>query len=156
MRTWRGMTAALCGACLAAATAGAEQMSVQVKNGQLRDKPAFLGKLLGPVAYGDRVTVVQKQGEWVDVTSPSGASGWIHQSALTPKRVVLNAGAQDVRAAASGEELALASKGFNSDVEADFKSKNRNIDFTWIDRMEKIKVSAQDAQSFLHEGGVTP
>jgi hypothetical protein len=138
---------------LAAASAQAEVMSVQVKNGQLRDKPSYLGKVLAPVAYGDRLTVAARQGEWVSVTAAAGA-GWIHQSALTAKKVVLKAGAENVGTAASGEELALAGKGFNSDVEADFKSKNKNIDFTWIDRMEKIRVAPAESQAFLKEGGL--
>jgi len=34
--------------------AAEEEMHVQVKNGQLRDAPSFLGKLVAPVAYGER------------------------------------------------------------------------------------------------------
>ena len=143
----------LAGLLLSAAAAQAEMMSVQVKNGQLRDKPSYLGKVLAPVAYGDRLTVSGRQGDWVNVTTGAGA-GWIHQSALTAKKVVLKAGAENVGTAASGEEMALAGKGFNSDVEADFKAKNKNIDFTWIDKMEKIRVTTAESQAFLKEGGL--
>ena len=90
------------------------------------------------------------------MTVPSGQTGWVHTSALTKKKIALKAGDQNVQTAASGEELALAGKGFNSDVEADFKAKNRNIDFTWVDKMEKIKIAADAMQQFLQAGGIQP
>lgn len=138
------------------AARAAEQMSVQVQNAQLRADASFLGKLTGTVPYGTRVTVLQARGDWRQVQAPGGAGGWLHQSALTKKVIAMKAGAQDVAQTASGDELALAGKGFNSDVEADFKSKNKDIDFTWIDRMEKFKVSMDEITRFLNEGQVKP
>jgi hypothetical protein len=46
---------------------------------------------------------------------PVRKTGWLHQSALTKKTISMKAGGQDVATAASGDELALAGKGFNSD-----------------------------------------
>jgi uncharacterized protein YgiM (DUF1202 family) len=135
---------------------GPVAMSVQVKNGQMRATPSFLGKLVGPLNYGDRLQVLEQQGDWSKVTAPGGQTGWVHSSALTKKKIAMKAGDQNAQAGASGDELALAGKGFNSDVEADFKAKNRNIDFTWVDRMEKIKVTPEAMQQFLKEGGIQP
>jgi SH3-like domain-containing protein len=146
-------------AVLGGVSAGAatpSEMSVQVKNVQLRSTPSFLGKPVAGLGYGDRVGVLEKQDVWLKVTAPGGESGWIHQSALTPRKIVLKAGADEVGTTASSEELALAGKGFNSDVEAEFKSQNKDIDFTWIDKMEKIAVSPDEMTRFLKEGGVAP
>ena len=55
-------------------------MSVQVKEAQLRSTPSFLGSIVGPVSYGERVQTMQKQGDWVDVKSSKNLRGWIHQS----------------------------------------------------------------------------
>jgi uncharacterized protein YgiM (DUF1202 family) len=140
-------------ACAASAATPAA-MSVQVRNGQLRATPSFLGQVVAPLAYGDQVQIVQQEGPWMKVTAPGMKSGWIHSSALTKKKIVMQAGAADVEKAASGEELALASKGFNSDVEAEFKAQNKDIDFAWVDRMEKYKVDAEEMKEFLEEGGV--
>ena len=145
----------LAGAATAFGDASAA-MSVQVKNGQIRATPSFLGKVVAPLSYGDRVQVLETRNDWMNVTGPGGQSGWVHSSALTKKKIVMSSGSQDVQTGASGDELALASKGFNSDVEADFKSKNKDIDFTWVDRMEKYKVSPQEMRQFLKEGGVQP
>lgn len=140
----------------AAFAAGPATRSVQVKSGQIRSTPSFLGPVVAPLNYGDQVQVLETQNQWLKITSPGGQTGWVHGSALTKKKIVMNAGSQDVQTGASGDELALASKGFNSDVEADFKAKNKNIDFRWVDKMEKIKVSAEEMRTFLAEGGVKP
>lgn len=148
------LSLALAGIATAAFAAGTATMSVQVKNGQIRATPSFLGRVVAPLSYGDRVQVVETRNDWMNVTGPKGQSGWVHSSALTKKTIVMASGSQDVQTGASGDELALASKGFNSDVEADFKSKNKNVDFTWVNRMEKYKVSPEEMQKFLKEGGV--
>jgi len=130
-------------------------MSIQVKEGQLRSAPSFLGSIVGPVSYGDRVETVQKQGDWVEVKSPKNLRGWIHESALTTKQVVLNPGAQ-TQSAASSQEIALAGKGFNSDVEAQYRRSNARIDYAWVNRMETFRVSREQMISFLEEGRVKP
>ncbi len=153
----RVMLIAGLGAALACpAWAGTTQMSVQVRNGQVRATPSFLGSIVAPVAYGERVTVVQTQGEWMKVSTTGGKTGWIHNSALSKKTIVMKAGDQNVQTGASGDELALAGKGFNSDVEAQFKANNKDVDFTWVDKMEKMKVSPEESAAFLKEGGLKP
>ena len=121
---------------LAAATSLAGQMSVQVQNGVLRDKASFLGKPVGNVAYGDRVDVLASQGDWRQVRSASGATGWIHSSALDSKRVTLAAASgNDVQLAASSDEVALAGKGFSQEVETEYKKQNRALDYAWVPYM---------------------
>ncbi len=135
--------------------AGKKLMSLQIKTGSLRTSPTFLGKMTTQVNYGDRLTVEETKGDWSKVAPVAGgASGWIHNSAITKKRIKLSSSDKGTDAEVSSGELALAGKGFNSDVEAKFKSKNADIDFTWIDRMEKIKVSHTQMQSFLKTGNV--
>lgn len=136
--------------------AGPVTMSVQVKSGQVVATPSFLGKVVTRVNYGDRIQVLEQQGDWSKITAAGGQSGWIHTSALSKKKIAMKAGGQDAQTGASGDELALAGKGFNSDVEADFKAKNQNVDFTWVDKMEKIKVPPESMQQFLKDGGIQP
>jgi hypothetical protein len=78
----------------------------------------------------------------------------MHASALTTKRVVLKAGQADVQTGATRDELALAGKGFNEQVESAFKKKNANLDYTWINRMENFKISPEQMQGFLAKGNV--
>lgn len=144
----------MAGVALAAACAWGGEMSVQVRDGQLRNRASFLGTVTGTVVYGDRVTVNQTAAGWCEVTTAKGATGWIHESALTPKRIVLDSGANDARIGASGEEVALAGKGFSKEVEAEYKKQNAKLDYAWVDRMLTFKVSDSDLVRFLQQGGL--
>ena len=56
----------------------------------------------------------------------------------------------------SSDELALAGKGFSKQVENEFKEKNPNVNYAWIDRMEKFVVSETQIKRFLKEGKLSP
>jgi SH3-like domain-containing protein len=131
-------------------------MSVQVREGQIRSTPSFLAPIIGVVAYGEQVETLRQQGDWIDVKSAQTLRGWIHQSALTTKRVVLSAGGEAAPVAASGQEVALAGKGFNEDVESKYSRTHKEADYTWVDKMEQITITPKDMLSFLKEGGVRP
>ena len=136
-----------------AAVAATQMMSVQVRSGQLRAKPSFLGQVQGTVNYGDRLEVLDSSGPWLHVKG-EGGKGWIHRSALSEKKIALKSGDRDVAGGASGDELALAGKGFNDEVEAEYRTLNPQLDFKWVDRMEKFRVDGDEAARFLKEGGV--
>lgn len=147
----------ICLTGFAAFAVGQSMMSVQVRKGEIRLTPSFLGRIVALLSYGDRVYVLEQKGSWTKVGLSRGISdGWIHSSALTRKKIILKAGAQDVQTAASSDELALAGKGFNQQVESEFRVKNPNLDFTWVDRMEKFVVSEKQMKKFLKEGEVFP
>lgn len=140
---------------VAVACAWGGDMSVQVREGVLRNRASFLGTVTGTVAYGDQVSVGQRQAGWFEVVgTPSGATGWLHESALTPKRIVAGSGMDDARIGASGEEVALAGKGFNKEVEAEYKKQNAKLDYAWVDRMLTFKISAGELVQFLQQGGL--
>ena len=142
---------------IAVSGAKQRQMSVQVKNGQVRSTPSFLGKIVGTLSYGDRVDIVEEKKAWSRIRIPGTAtSGWIHTTALTPKKIILSAGSVDVDQTATSDELALAGKGFNKQVEGEFREKNRQIDFTWIDKMEQFVVSQAQIRRFIEYGDLKP
>ena len=133
----------------------AATMSVQVKKGDVRATAGFLGKIVSSLDYGDRVEVLESKDGWMRIGKTNkSAAGWIHSSALTDKRIVLQAGSGDAKVAASGGELALAGKGFNAQVESEYKSRNKNLDFAAIDRMQATKISQDRITAFLKEGGL--
>lgn len=131
-------------------------MSVQVRNGQLRSGPSYLSKPSGAADYGMRVEILASQGSWRQVRTPEGHTGWLHESAVTKKKIVMTAANGDVRTGASASEVSLASKGFTEQIEHEYKSKNPSVDFTWVDRMERLAVSPERAAEFLKDGDVAP
>jgi uncharacterized protein YgiM (DUF1202 family) len=134
----------------------AEQLSVQVRDGQVRTKPSFLGTVIATVHYGDRLVVVQTKESWVEVTLPGSKQGWIHLSALTEKKIILNPNAEQVSQAASNDELALAGKGFNKQVEEQFRKQNSQANFAGVDKMETFRVSQEEMAQFLKAGDLKP
>lgn len=152
-RTMKKLPLAAALVVLAAGLAWASQlMSVQVRTGQLRDKPGFLSKVVGELEYGDRVDLKVEKGDWRQVKSlGDGRSGWMHFSALTEREIVLHPTDKDVQAAAGSDELALAGKGFNKQVEDRYKRQAR-LDYARVDEMEKIVVPQKSIRQFILAG----
>ncbi len=130
----------------------ARQMSVTVKEAQVRGTPSHLGAIVGVLQYGARVNVLAEQGGWMRVALPAGGEGWLHSSALTEKRIVLQSGGAVQQSASSGE-VALAGKGFNKELEDRYRTE-KNIDYSWVDRMEQIAVTPEQVAGFLRDGGL--
>lgn len=151
----RTLACVLAAALAACAAHAQETMSVQVREGALRERPSFLGQITARLSYGDQVTLLEQRQGWARV-SAGEAQGWIHESALTAKRIVLRPGQQDVELAATSDELALAGKGFNAQVEAEFKARNADLNYAWVDRMEQIRIPPQKIEAFLKAGEVVP
>jgi hypothetical protein len=146
---------ALACACLVAVTAFAVQMmSVQVREGQVRGTPSFLGKIVGRVSYGQSISVIGASGDWNKVAY-AGVQGWIHASALTDANLGLRSGSGQAPSSVSGQEMALAGKGFNAQVEKQYRQTHGG-DFASVDRMERNAITPARLMAFLKEGGVTP
>ncbi len=125
-------------------------MSITIKEAQVRSSPSFLGKIVAVLPYGAQIEVQERAGDWVKMELPSGY-GWIHSSALSRKKIVLSAGEGGVETGASGEEIALAGKGFNEQVENQYQSE-QHLDYTWVDRMEEFVITPEQAVEFLDKG----
>lgn len=128
-------------------------LTLQIKQGQLRSTPSFLGRVTSTLTYGSKVKVVEDKGAWKKV-SVRNTTGWIHESALTTKAIVMRSGKENVATEASQGEIVLAGKGFNSKVEAQFRSKDNSRYYTWVDKMEAQSVKPTQMQNFLKQGQV--
>ena len=142
----------------AAFAANPPQMSVIVKQTQVRATPSFLGKVLGVLAYGDKVTILDQPAgaskSWMKIGVPEkNLQGWVSASALTEKEVKLQAGSENVQQGASSGEVALAGKGFNEEVEKQYKADGK-LDYTWVDRMETYNPTDSQVAAFLKQGGL--
>lgn len=159
MRSKRQWGLGLCAVVLMVAGlawAAGEVMNVQVRTSKLRSRPSFLGSTVTEVGYGAQVTVSSQRGPWVEVTTPDGHSGWLHESALSEDELAMISGTIDANTGASGEEIALAGKGFNDQVESEYQKKHGDLDYTWVDLMEKMVISPEQAEKFLAEGQIKP
>lgn len=154
---WAALACLVLGSALAFA-AGPSQMSVIVKQTQVRATPSFLGKVLDVLAYGDKVTLLDQPAgapkSWMKISVPGkDLQGWISASALTEKEVKLQAGSENVQQSASSGEVALAGKGFNEEVEKQYKADGK-LDYDWVDRMETYNPTDSQVAAFLQQGGL--
>ncbi len=134
----------------------ARTLTVQMKTSELRCSPSGLSRVIATVSLGDRLTVLEEKGAWARVSTDRGTIGWIPAASLTRGKVKINSGGPDARLAASNDEMSLATKGFTSQVEADFKNQHQDIDFAWVDRMVGMNVTTEEMLAFLQKGGVGP
>ena len=123
-------------------------MYVAVKTVTLKSSTGFFASNRGTLNYGDRVTVLQVNGRYVEVRSASNSTltGWTASANLTARQVV-----SGNTSSASAREVALAGKGFNQDVENSYRSQG-NLNYADVDRVEAITVSETDLRQFLEEG----
>lgn len=137
-----------------ALAAAPSRMNVQVKTGQIRVKASFLGKVVANLPYGASLQVTQTKGDWMQVKSAQGQTGWMHKSALTTKRISLASGSATGKSGASSDELALAGKGFSAEVEKEYRQTNQKLNFAAVDQLEKQKVDPAEMEAFLAAGGL--
>lgn len=152
IKQYLGMGFLLCALIGSGSILAAETQYIQVREAPVREKASSLGKMVGTIPYTTPVTVLEKSGSWARVScAEPKLSGWISLSAISVKNLGLKAGAGGTNNASSNE-VALAGKGFNEDVEKEYRSQNASLDFDWVDKMEAIKVSDEELAAFLADG----
>ena len=134
------------------AIALAETLVVKVKTTNLRKEPVFYASTVAVLKAGDSVEKLSSQGGWYKVRTPQGMEGWLHSSAVQTKKFSLSAMDKSVKPGATAEEVALAGKGFNKQVEGKYKANNPGISFAKVDQMLKLKVSSAQLKDFLKKG----
>ena len=130
----------------------ADTMIVKVKETKLKSSPQFFASTVVSLNAGAQLEKIETQGSWVKVKTSNGAVGWLHLSAVQDRKFSLLAVSSPTKTGATADEVALAGKGFNKQVEDAYKSKNTDVDFLWVDRMLKIIISENDLLAFLKGG----
>lgn len=133
-----------------------QKIFVQVENAKLRAQPQAWAKTVGDVRYGDELNVLENAGEsgaagWIKVQVRS-LSGFIHSSAITPRKVVLAGKSGGTRLGADSADIVLAGKGFNREVEGEYARSNPSLNFREVDKMERIAVADAEIINFVQMG----
>ena len=123
-------------------------MYVAAKTVELKSSVGFFASVKGTLAYGATVTIIQIKGDWAEVRSEanSSVSGWTPVANLSSKRIV-----SGTASGATANEVALAGKGFNQEVENAYKAKGK-LNYADVDRTEAQKVSKKELQDFVTAG----
>jgi uncharacterized protein YgiM (DUF1202 family) len=144
-KTWMLILLLLAGVLLA------QTVTIMVKDTKVRSSPKFYASSIYSAKRGEQLTKVATQQDWYQVKTPAGKIGWVHASAVETKKLKLSSG-QWVETEASPQEVALAGKGFNQEVETQYRQNHPDLDFTWVDRMERMEIPEGEMVAFLKEG----
>ena len=134
------------------AIGAAEVLVVKVQTTQLRRNPQYFGPILAALKAGDKLEKMTEANGWVQVRTAAGAVGWIHSSALGQSSAALASAGQPVKTQATANEVALAGRGFNKQVEDTYKSRHAEVSFVWVDRMVQLRIGSAQIEDFLRKG----
>lgn len=131
------------------------EMNVQVREAVVKSSPNYLGASSGTISYGAQVSVIGEQGNWYQIAAPSG---WIPKSAVTKHKVAVDPDKKFAGKGSSRDEVALAGKGFNPQVEAQYKRDNAELAaaYVQVDKVENFGASEAELKSFQAAGKLTP
>jgi hypothetical protein len=132
-----------------------QKVSIMVKETRLMEKATHWAAPKRVLKYGDSLTVASEpQGAWIEVETDLKERGYIHESALTTRTVVLRTGVNLGTTEVESTNVVLAGKGFNSDVEDLYKSQAKNLDYTLVNTWESQSVDSQELIAFAELGGL--
>lgn len=128
-----------------------ETLKIITKENAIRKENRFLSKIILYIKYGDEVEGLGREGDWYKVRF-KGEEGWVHKSAVEVRKVDLSGilGGKRTR----HEEVALAGKGFNPDVERAYRNKHPEAMYHIVDRIESLKVKDEEIESFIKKGNL--
>lgn len=127
-------------------------MNVLVREVIVRQAPNYLGPQAGKIYYGDQVNVTATEGNWVMIDHPSG---WIPKNTVTKLKVKINPDQKYSKGTtAKHDEVALAGKGFNPQVEAQYKKNNRELarGYARLDQIERFGATDNQIKTFRRAG----
>jgi len=133
------------------AVADSEERFVQVRITRLRAQPQMWATGVADVKYGDSLSVVESSDGWFKVKTAQGRTGFIHSSAVTPRRIVLS-GKGDVNLMVDSGDVVLAGKGFSKEVEEEYRRTVGGSGFSDVDAMERVNIREAELRQFIAAG----
>lgn len=131
-----------------------KEVTVTSKQGTVKIKADHMSKNVEVVVYGDKLKIVSKENDWFQVTTPSGKTGWIHASATTTKKINIEKDTKVSDKSSGHDEVALAGKGFNKQVEQAYTKDNPSVAnaFKQVDQIEARNVPLAQLSAFIKQG----
>ena len=119
-------------------------MYVSVKSTDIKSSTGAFADKIGTLNLGDAVTMIRSSGNWAEIRTARAVTGWVSMSSLSSRRVT------STGSSATAGEIALAGKGFSPAVEMEYKKDG--LDYSGVDLMERITVSAAELRKFVQDG----
>jgi hypothetical protein len=132
--------------------------SIKIKKAVVREKNDYLGKIVGSLDYGQKVTKEKEEGLWVYIKSEE-MKGWVPASVLSEKNVKFTLAKQEgeekkkkfgfsnpfaKKTEVSSSEVAMAGKAWEKDLPL-----NGIGDYKKVDEMEAIEIPMEERIAYL-------
>lgn len=126
---------------------------VQVKTAKLRKEARQWAPSTADLSYGDALAVVSVQPGWLEVRTAGGTEGFIHESAVNRRKVILASSRSTLADAAVDDTVVvLAGKGFNDEVERLY-AKAGAANYAAVDSVQRRKKpDDRMIAAFIHDG----
>jgi len=131
-----------------------KMVKVKVQKSTIYQQPRFYSKVVASVSFGDQLEMLDELKGWTQVKFQE-KKGWIHKSSLTSAR--FNLGTIFVGSPSSSatyDEVALAGKGFNPQVEGGYKQSHPEMNYALVDEIETYDVESESLYEFIRQGGL--
>lgn len=125
---------------------------VKIQTTHLREQPKFYAKTLAVLEAGDGIETLEIQDGWMKVRTEKGLVGWLHSSSVAEKKFSLFGTEKTLKTQAAGDEVALAAKGFNKQVEEKYRASHPELNFNLVDEMAQTKIPLSELHDFLKQG----
>ena len=138
---------------LLAEEAAPKALYVKVKDTKVRTEPSQLATVVSSLRYGDSVQPIDDKPAdgWFRVKSGAKGVGYLHLSAVTPRKIVLSGNAPS-QSEADRSDLVMAGKGFSLEIEKAYAAQNRSLNYSAVNQMERLVVSDSELRAFVKEG----
>lgn len=145
---------AVAAALLIGVAASAEEtVYVQVRESKVRSTPKIWAAPVASVSYGDALVKLSGSEGWSQVKTAGGKGGYIPESSITSRKVVLSSNASLGAGGADSTDAILAGKGFDQATERQFAASS-GANLAPVDQMEKLRISEQELKEFVISGGL--
>ncbi|MEW6515564.1 MAG: hypothetical protein AB1439_01485 [candidate division FCPU426 bacterium] len=129
------------------AWAQAEVKYVQVNQTRLLERATAFSKAKAVLPYRTAVDVLGQQGAYYLVKAGK-AKGYVAQRSLTVKKPAYSTSGSGSREYVSSDEVAMATKGFNQQVEAEYRRGNPDLAYAELDRLEKATACPDPGKTY--------
>jgi hypothetical protein len=129
----------------------AQTVRVITKENAIRSSCRFFAPVVATVRYNDKLEVLSQEGDWLKVRF-DGIEGCIHKTAVEQQKVTLSDINLGGSSSTTEDEVALAGKGFNPEVEEAYQDDNPELRFETVDRIEAFSLTEGQQIVFIEEG----
>lgn len=124
---------------------------IQVREVAVKSQPSYMSQTVGTLSFGATVEVNGTEGNWYRIEHPAG---YIPQNVVGSSSASVDSSKRYAASSVTHDETALAGKGFNPQVEGQYKKSSASLTaaYTQVDRVERMSVSDAALNQFITSG----